>query len=315
MTSIRFSHFRFSRGLFQSTLLTCLISTPLLGGDDPAPILPDASIPDWVPSVRLGYLHQFDTDLDDGGSFSVDRINLRLGINRVFDRERSIGLSLGYGLDAYDFSDLHPEPWSDIHRFSLSVPIRWAIDDQWKLFAIPTVRSSAESGAGFSDSITGGFFGGFSYAFGDHLRLGPGIGVLSQLEDSTSVFPILIINWKITDSLQLETGRGFGASRGPGLNLVWQASADWKITLGSRYEKLRFRLDDDTSNPDGIGEHRGIPVYLGASYATSRFSELSVYAGAQFSGEMTLENASGKRLSRSDHDTAAFAGIAWKYGF
>lgn len=300
------------------TLASLLCSNALIAGETPpTEVTPSTteSIPNWVPSFRLGYMHQFDTDLDQGGSFSVDRVNTRIGISRVFSRSNTIGLSLGYGFNGYDFSDVAADPWSDIHRVSLSAPIRWAINDDWQLFAIPSIRSVAEDGADFSDSLTGGFLGGVSYRFGDHLTIGPGVGVLSQLEDSTSVFPILLIKWKITDCLQLETGRGFGASQGPGLNLVWNVSDQWKITLGGRYEKLRFRLDDSGTNPDGIGEDRGIPVYLGASYATSQFSELTFYAGAQFGGELRFENESGHSISKTDYDTAPFAGIAWKLGF
>lgn len=275
----------------------------------------EQSLPPWIPSVRAGYLHQFDTDIDGGGSFSVNRANVRAGINRVFDRDRMIGLSLGYGYNGYDFTGLARDPWSDVHTLTLGIPVRWSINDQWSFFGLPVLRSSGESGADFSDSLSGGFLGGFTYKFGDCLTLGPGIGVLSQLEDDASVFPILLINWRITDSLQLETGRGFGASQGPGLMLSWQLSEKWKLSLGSRYEKLRFRLDDKGPASGGIGEEKGIPVYLGASYATSRFSELSIYGGAKFGGSIGLDNASGNSLSDRDHETAPFAGIAWKWGF
>jgi hypothetical protein len=309
-----------ARSSFAACLMTVnLIPAALVAGNSKpeVPVIPvvEEGIPDWVPSFRMGYLHQFDADIDNGGSFSVDRASFRLGVSRVFDRDRTVGISLGYGYDDYDFSDLVDEPWSNIHSLRLGLPVRWKIAEDWRLFAVPTVRSTAESGANFSDGVTGGFIGGVSYTFGQNLTIGPGIGVLTQLEDSASVFPILIIQWKITDDLTFETGRGFGSSQGPGLNLVWQASKKWKVTLGSRYEKLRFRLDDTGPAPEGVGEERGIPVYLGANYATGRFSELSLYAGAKFGGSLTLDDESGDRISRSDHDTALFAGIGWKWGF
>jgi len=273
------------------------------------------NIPDWVPSFQMGYLHQFDSDLNDGGSFSVDRAVARVGVSRVFDREHIAGISLSYGYDNYSFDDLIEEPWSDVHTLGLAFPVRWALGEDWSIFAVPTIRSTVESGASFSDGLTGGFIGGVSYTFGDHLTLGPGIGALSQLEDGASVFPILIIKWNITDTLKFETGRGFGASQGPGLNLVWQATDKCKLTLGGRYEKKRFRLNDDGIAPDGVGEDRGIPVYLGASYATSRFSEFSVYAGAKFGGSLTHDDESGHEIANSDYDTALFTGLAWKWGF
>jgi hypothetical protein len=272
-------------------------------------------IPVWDSSFQIGYLHQLESDIDNGGSFSVNRANLSAGVTRVFDRSRTIGLSLGYGYDGYDFSDAAADPWSDIHSLSLALPIRWSLSDSWGLLAIPTIRSSGASGSSFPDSLSGGFLGGVSYRFGDHLTIGPGIGVLTQIEDDTSVFPILIVQWRITNSLELETGRGFGASQGPGLNLNWQATDKWMLSLGSRYESFRFRLDDTGAAPDGIGEEKGIPVYLGASYTTSKTSELSFYAGAKFGGTIALEDRSGQRIDKNDNDTVPFAGITWKLQF
>jgi hypothetical protein len=304
------------KALSSGLLAACLSLSNLAAGPD-ASAQPGAreQLPGWDSSFQVGYLYQLESDIDDGGSFSVNRANVSAGVTRVFDRSRTIGLSFGYGYDGYDFSDTAADPWSDIHTLSLALPIRWSLSDSWGLLAIPTIRSSGASGSDFADSLSGGILGGVSYRFGDHLTIGPGIGVLTQLEDDTSIFPILIVQWKITDSLELETGRGFGASQGPGLNLNWQASEKWKLTLGGRYENFRFRLDDTGSAPDGVGEEKGVPVYLGASYTTSKSSELSLYAGAKFGGSIALDDSSGERIDRNDYDIAPFAGISWRLKF
>lgn len=273
------------------------------------------SLPEWVPSFQLGYLNHLDSDLDSGGEFSLQRAHLRVGASRLFDRENSVGVSLNFGYSGYDFSPAAGEPWSDIYRFGLSVPIRKKLNDDWSLFALPTFQSTAENGADFSESLTAGVLAGASYRVGDHLSIGPGIGVANQLEESVNVFPILLINWKLNDHITLATGRGFGASQGPGVNLEWQANEQWKMTLGCRYEKLRFRLDENGPTPSGIGEDKGVPIYLGASYALAPFSELSLYAGVRLGGELSLEDKSGDRISRTDHDSAFFSGISWKVGF
>lgn len=266
----------------------------------------------WETSLQAGYLHQLDSDQDNGGSFSVNRANLSAGITRVFDRYRTIGLSFGYGYDGYDFEGSAATPWSDIHTLSLALPVRWSLSDSWNLLAIPTIRSTGASGANFPDSLNGGFIGGASYRFGDNLSIGPGFGVLTQIEDETRVFPILIVQWKIMENLQLETGRGFGASQGPGLNLNWQANDKWNLSLGGRFERLRFRLDDQGAAANQIGEEQGLPVYLGATYAVSKFSELSIYAGARFGGNITVDNTSGNQITSDDYDVAPFVGMTWK---
>jgi hypothetical protein len=92
---------------------------------------------------------------------------------------------------------------------------------------LPHVRFTGEKEADFDNALTGGGFAGFFYRYGDRLTIGPGIGVLTQLEDSPRVIPILIINWKITDTLSLNTGRGIGATLGPGLTFDWRPSRVW----------------------------------------------------------------------------------------
>ena len=135
----------------------------------------------WSASLRGGYVHQFDTDIDNGGSFSVNRLFIQGGPTYTSSGETSILLAFGYGLDDYDFSGDSGlgglRPWEDIHTFRLSIPLRWRVSEKWTGFAAPTLRFTGESGADFSDSLTGGAFAGFSYRYSDRLSIGPGIGV------------------------------------------------------------------------------------------------------------------------------------------
>jgi hypothetical protein len=154
-------------------------------------------------------------------------------------------LSVGGGTDRYDFSDgfgLADEPRGRIDQLRFSVPITWAFDEQWTLFAVATLRYCGESGASSGDSATGGALAGVSYRVNDSLTIGPGVGVLSRLEDSVNVFSILTDDWKIADRLRLETGRGLVATQGPALEIKHRLSQTWNFGLGGRYESLRFRL-------------------------------------------------------------------------
>ena len=199
-------------------------------------------------------------------------------------------------------------PWNDIHTLSLSGRLRWAIDDRWTLFAIPTLRSSIESGADLGDGIQGGGLAGFSYRISDRLSIGPGIGVMTKIEADPSVFPLLIVNWKISDTLSLRTGRGLGATRGPGLTLAWKFARSWEFSFGGRYETFRFRLDKDGVVPNGIGEERSIPIYSGLSYALSPQAKLSLLGGINVNGELRTETENGKDFIKEDYDNTGFIG-------
>ena len=263
-------------------------------------------------SLQGGGVSQFQTDISRGGKFSVDRAYMEPGLAFTINPKMNLGLSLGYGYDGYDFAETTGfgglNPWSDIHTLSLSGRLRWAIDDRWTLFAVPTLRSSVENGADLGDGFQGGGLTGLSYRFSDSLSIGPGIGVMTKIEADPNVFPLLLINWKITDTLSLRTGQGLGATRRPGLSLAWKFARGWEFTFGGRYETFRFLLDKDGAVPNGIGEERSIPIYGGLSYAFSPQVKLSLLGGINVNGELRAESEDGKQFIKQDYDNTSFLG-------
>ena len=264
-------------------------------------------------------MHQFDADIDDGGSFDADRLFIQGGITYAPDYLRSVSFALGYSLDGYDFSGdtrfAALSPWENIHSYRVSMPVRWGFNEAWTVFVIPALGFFAESGAELEDAMRGGGFAGISYRFGDQLTIGPGIGVMSEIEDSATVFPVLIVKWKITDRFALETGRGSGAALGPGLVLRWEASDKWDLSIGARYEKLRFRLDDKRIAPNGIGQDRAFPLFGGVSYSFSRRAQMSLLIGAELGGELRLENERGDAIAEENYETAGFGEITFNVRF
>jgi hypothetical protein len=273
----------------------------------------------WSVFLRGGYVHQLDTDIDNGGSFSVNRFFIQGGPTYASDEATSISLAVGYGSDGYDFSGDTGfggrNPWEDIYSLRFSIPLRWKIDERWTGFVSPALRFTGEANADFGDAATGGGFAGFSYRFSDRLTIGPGVGVLTQLEDSTRVIPILIINWKITETLSLNTGRGIGATLGPGLTLDWRPSGKWSFFIGGRYERLRFRLDEDGTVSNGIGDDRSFPLFCGIEYSFTPLFRISVLGGAEVGGELRLEDENGDTIIKENHDPAGILGIAFRARF
>lgn len=281
--------------------------------------LPEGFNAGWSTFLQGGYVHRFDTDIDDSGRFSIDRFFFQGGASYTPDPLKSLTLSLAYGREGYDFSGdtgfAGLRPWDDIDSWQVNAPIRWGLDRYWTLFAIPTLRATAESGADLGDGLSGGGLLGLSYRFSDRLTLGPGIGVLSQIEDDASVFPVLLINWSITDWLSLETGGGLAATRGPGLTLNWRASDRLGLFLGGRYEKQRFRLDGTGTAPEGVGEYSSIPVFFGVNYNLSRNAQARLVGGVELDGELRLEDRNGEPIAHEDYDNAGFAGLTFNLQF
>ncbi len=269
----------------------------------------------WNSSIRAAVVQQLDTDLDKGGSYSSSRVVLGGGYGYRWGYRRSISLSAGYNYNGYNFSGSSGfaglRPWEDVHSFSLGLPIRWGINKKWTTFLVPSLRVSGEKGASVSDSITGGGFLGAAYQYSKNLTIGPGIGVVTQLEDSASIFPILIINWKITDKWSIGTGKGFGATLGPGLNLSYQLNDKWSFTMGGRFERLRFRLDNDNTVRSGIGEDTSVPLYFNCNYTISPKMSINLLGGVELDGDLKLENRHGKVVSQDSYENGSFVGVTF----
>lgn len=274
---------------------------------------------DWRWEVEGGAVSQSESSIDSGGEIGINRYVVDLSTSRRYATGTRVGVSLSYGQSRYDFSGAvklgSPNPWDRVQQASLSASVFYSLDEHWTLYGIPSLRFDGENGVSFSDGQTMGLLTGASYRFSDRLTIGPGLGVFGELEDDTSLFPILIVDWKITDSLTLETGRGFAASRGPGLQLRWRHSPAWQFAVGGRYEKQRFRLDNEGVAPGGVGEDRAVPVFVSADYKLTANSALSVFGGVEVNGSVRLEDSSGRQLSKSDLADAPFFGAALRTRF
>lgn len=305
---------RIKRMYFQTFILMAIIvlTVPAVGfaGETSRGASSDS---EWSTSVSGGYEHQFDTDIDDSGSFSVDRMLLRAGVTYAPDRRRRFSVSLGYARGEYDFSGDRGfsglRPWDDVNSYRMGLPVRWGFDRDWTLFVIPSVRFSAERGAELEDAMTGGGFAGVSFRFSDRLTIGPGIGVMSELEEDTNFFPALIVRWKITDRIVLETGPGPGGTSSPGISLNWSPADKWDLSIGAGYEKLRFRLDDKDVAPEGIGQDRSFTLFCLAQYQVNDRLKVGFLGGTALGGELRLEDEDGHRIAEKDYETALVGGI------
>ena len=267
----------------------------------------------WSIFQQSGYVHQFDTDIDDGGSFGMDSFFVEGGLS--YGRFFSIGL--GYGFDSYKFSGTDglasQKPWKNIHSLRLSTPFKFPLNREKKLisFVIPTIRFAIEDNGKIPDSIFGGGLAGLAWKVSEKLTIGPGFGLITNIKDDPSIFPILLIDWKITDTLFFKTGKGLGATMGPGLFMTWKANEKFSLLLGSRYEKFRFRLNENGPVPNGIGQDKSIPVLCGATYKFNDKTKASLFTGVEFAGKLKLEDREGNKLAEEKYDPSVVIGLSF----
>jgi hypothetical protein len=274
----------------------------------------------WVWSATVGATNQFSADFSDGpGDVSVARAFVSGGLGYAWNRNTSASLSIGYGSTDYDFSSdaliENRKPWGPIEEYRLSVPIRFSPNEKLNAIVIPSIRSYAESGASVSDGRTEGVLGGFSWKFSDTLSIGPGIGWFSEVGDDRRVFPILLVDWQITDSLSLNTGRGMAASQGPGLSLNYTMNQHWTLGLTARREETRFALKQTDDRRAEIGQDSSTPLLLTANYSPWPMTNITALIGIELGGSMSLEDGSGHTVAQSDVDTAMMIGFAFQSRF
>jgi hypothetical protein len=100
------------------------------------------------------------------------------------------------------------------------------------------------------------------------------------------------------------------------LALNYKASDRLSFSVGARYEKLRFRLDDSYDGAEGgVGEDRTIPLFGSVSFQASDHWRLSLLGGIGFANELRIEDASGNAVLEDDSDPSPFVGLHAAFQF
>ena len=295
----------------------CVAQSPADVGNEPVTV-PPLDNTDLTFSIAAGYQFLFRTNVDAGGSYSVDRVGLELKAKTKIGRDWRVEGNFRYLFGDYDFNNvvgLGGDPWSDIHTVQMDVRFEWwATNDIVVIFG-PFLMWSRESGASWDDAFTGGAFAGVMYVSSSKLAFGAGIGISSQIEDSVLVYPLLFLDWKFSDNMKLTSVAGPVGLAFTGIEWVWEFADHFEFGVGARYEFRRFRLDDSGFAPGGVGEDTSIPFWGRMSYRFNDKFAVDLYAGIVAGGQFTVDNADGNRLAQDDSELAPTLAIAFRLKF
>ncbi|WP_295406055.1 DUF6268 family outer membrane beta-barrel protein [uncultured Thiocystis sp.] len=264
-------------------------------------------------SYSISPLLHTESDLDGGGEAGFAGVLTTFGRSWTLDRQSSLGLRLQADYEDWRFDRVGGfggvEPWGQLYRVGLSASYGFMTDDGWRLSVTPTVEYSGESGANFSDALEYGATVSAARRIRPDLTLGLGVGAFARIEEN-SLFPFLIVDWRITDRLRLSNPFLAGPAGPAGLEMSYALNAGWEAGIGASYRSYRHRLDEDGPFAGGVGENRYIPVYLRIGRDLSKTLKLSLYAGAATSATLRVEDANGNRLYEEDQDPAAMLGLS-----
>jgi hypothetical protein len=272
-------------------------------------------------SVSGGAEHQFETGIDGGGEFAVDRFNAGLGVQTNLTEQLQLSLRFNYNLDLFNFDgpalgqSLGADPWDDIHTTGAAAIFSAELSDDFTAFGGPVVQFSREAGADWDDSwVAGGVFGA-TYRFSSELSIGGGGVLTTQIEDHARFSPILIINWKISDDFTLASQTTSNASGRTGIELIYNVGRGWELAAGAASQHSRFRLDSDGPVPDGVGQDQSLPIWLRLSCGVNSRLRIDAVGGVNTSGELNLEDSGGDRIAKEDYDMTPFVGVFGSFRF
>jgi len=303
--------------LFSIFLLTTQISS--FAGSPP----PEATQEENVESknnYRLSYtpIYQFETDLDNGGQFDVQRHFLRFDASRSIDSNWTVGLGLSFDYEIWDFSNIaglySVDLWEEIIRPGISIPVFYAPSQNWHFGLIPSIGFASASGAEISESLSYGAVLSGAYVFSRHLMLGIGAGIFERL-DQFEMFPYVVINWQINEQFRLTNPFPAGPVGPAGVELVYAPVSSLEVGIGGAYRSYRFRLDDSSMVADGIADMTFWAPFLRVGWKLDEDYRFDVNTGLLMDGSLTIEDADGHELGETDFDAAPFVGVTLKGKF
>lgn len=277
-----------------------------------------AQSPDWTSFVSVTPVYQGKANLDGGGDYGSANLLLRAGVSNNLGGGYRAGITFNYDYSDYSFSNPARfggrAPWGSVERYGFSVPLSFALGNDWSIGIAPSADWFAENGASANDSLTWGAFATATKRYANGNRLGFGLGAFDRLE-KTSVFPMIIVDWKLGDRWKLVNPLPAGPTGPAGLELDYRLDSDWNLGAGAAWRSTRFRLSTNNAVANGIGEERGVPVFLRATRNLGKQMSLNLYAGVITNGELRIESPSGNRLTRVDYGTAPIFGATWAIRF
>ena len=303
--------------------LACVASANSAPQEEPDTSTEDPNTPTW--GISGGDIFQFESSLDDGGAFTVNRAFASGKMKKRFSEGFALTMDAAFEADTYNFSGSGPfvdagggSPWTTTLALTVRALGRFTIDEQNHFFAGGLVSWAGETGAGVGDSFTGGGQIGYTHTFSKDLTLGAGLQISTRIEDDLLYVPTPIIDWHISEQLYLTNARSpeaFPASLG--IELLYYLSRELSVSIGTRYEYRRFRLDDSgpALTQGGVGVDKGFPVWARLEWRPMGHLRVHLVGGVSFGERLELADSSGDVIEERDVDAAPFLGFFLGFEF
>lgn len=280
---------------------------------------PEPGTDNWSLTLETSPTFTFRSDLDDdAGSVSIIRTEFGADLSGSIGDRLRLTLGLFGGVANYDFNDFRSGgvdfddgPLDDAYNAGFSLLGIYSFDEQWFAIARGSVGAGWADDADIGDAIYGSAAAGMGYRFSDNFSLALGGGFITRLEDNVGFLPLVVINWKISETLSLET-------TGVGLKLTGKLSDKWSVFLRGGGEFHQYRLDDDAELPErlreGVVNDTRVPIGVGFDWRPCAGLTVSFEGGVIAWQEFELRN-DDERVDEIETDPAAYIAARLAYRF
>jgi hypothetical protein len=146
---------------------------------------------------------------------------------------------------------------------------------------------------------------GAVWQFTPSFAIGPGVGVSQNDSAAMTAFPVILMEWRITDAVNLGTATTPGG--GAGLEAQYRAGDALTFGVGAAYEGFSF--GSDSAARGGDEDNGEVPVFATATFTPNPFVSLSVTGGVSFGGGAVGARGATDRDADRPVDAAPFLGL------
>ena len=274
---------------------------------------PDAKSPLTVVISGFGQMGARSDGKDGNGSLGVSRVGGVVGLAYRIDDTYTLTLNLRSTRSYFSFSDDVRvagirKPFNDLNEYGIDPGLLVRFDENWTGFFTARLRWGGEPQNAFSGGFEGGAVVGASYRFSPDLTVGFGVGVLSRIEQSAHIIPIIAVNWKASETVRVRNRR-------LGMEVVVDVAKDVQVIVGGEYEFEAFRLDESSQISRGVVRDRHASIDIGLAYTICPNVVASVSGGATIYRSIKLLNSNGQELDRYEADPTPYVGARLEVKF
>lgn len=269
-------------------------------------------------SYSIVPVYQNESEMDNGGSFTLSSAQLRLSTFKLIGQMTLLGASFSYNHIDYNFTSpaafAGQAPWDRIRSIDIGLPLLSRLNEKWALMLAPSIGSYGEYDANQSDSRTYGVVAAAGYTVEKKRRIGFGLAAFDRLGQN-KIFPFVSINWQLTDELRLSNPQRAGPTGAAGLELAYTLQHNWEAGAGFARRNLRFQLDDSGIAANGAGEHTGRLIYARVTKKLDSGSRLGIYLGTLRNGRLEVKDQNDNSLASTESEASPMLSLSFEGRF